>query len=310
MTLSVAAQLLRQEAMRQLANANKRITRLASKDIQGGDIVVERAKAELEAIKALPATNYREIQTVAARARRLDQSAGTRAQSFQKAATRAYRDDLVEQALDPNNVLHMTKDQLAEVYAIQRSRLRDRVRYVQKAIGGNNFMTRKADELVHLDVRGASVNTLRSFVSRSAKTLKSKTLTVEGAKKQLERGIELFGDVYSQMTDEQRGAVWEAMRREMMLGSLSSPDAIELIKTVMEDDKWKAQFFRSETNGEMVAVIGQGLQDTNAKLKKAQIDDRNAWEIIRRGREKWGDKDPNNLNYWSTTTSESMDPLF
>ena len=309
MALSVAAAALRANATRIGANISKRLTRLASKDVQGGDILVARLKAELEEIRAMPVTNYNEARSKEARMRHLNNAAGTKAETFQKAARRAYRDDLIAQTRDPNNILHMKRDELAEVYTYQRSRLRDRLRRVRQSIDGNNFMTRRAEQLLNLDVNGATVNQLRSFVGRSTKALDSDTLTVQGAKKQFQRGVEMFGDSYIRMTDEQRGAVWEAMRRQMSLGSIKSPDAIEVVRAVLEDSKWSAEFFNSETTGEMVAVIGQGAADTKARLVKAQIDDRNGNDILRRGSEKWGDKPEASLDYW-TNHSHNNDYLF
>lgn len=287
MALTVAAQLLRQEAMRLLANADKRITRLASKDIQGGDIVVGRAKAELEAIKALPVTNYREAQTQAARARRLDKSAGTRAQSFQKAATRAYRDDLVDKAQDPFTVTRMSKAELAEVFSIQRSRLRDRLRRVRGTVG-DNYMTHEAQKILDDYDAQADHNKLRSLVGRSSKALSAKTLTVRGAQEQIQQGIEMFGEAYQNMTDEQRRALWDALHRQTEVSNLGSPEVAELVHAVLSDQKFNAAFFRSSSTGEMQAVIGQGFKDTKIKQKKAAIDDRIARNILRRGFEKKG----------------------
>lgn len=287
MNLSVAARLLLKDAQRQLANANKRITRLAQKDIQGGDLVVERVKAEIEEIKSLPTSNYREIQTVAARARRLDQSAGTRAQSFQKAATRAYRDDLVERAKDPFTVSRMTKDELAEVHSIQRSRLRDRLRYVRNAVG-ENYMTNVAQKILDDYDPQADHNKLRSLVGRSSKALSSKTLSPKGAREQIQQGVEMFGDVYLDMTDEQRRALWDALHRQTEVMNLGSPEVAELVHAVMSDQNFKAMFFRSSSSGEMQAVIGQGFKDTKIKQKKAMIDDRIARNILRRGFERDG----------------------
>lgn len=287
MALSVAAAALHSNATRIGANISKRLTRLASKDVQGGDILVARLKAELEEIRAMPVTNYREAQSKEARMRRLDKAAGTRDRSFQKAAKRAYRDDLVAQANEPFNIIRMSKDQLAEVHDIQRSRLRDKVRRVKKGIGGNNFMTRKVEELLDRDPQSLNHNQLRSLVSNAAKFLNSKTLTVQGAKKQLHQGIELFGDAYNQMSDEQRGAVWEAMRRQMEYLGLASSDAAEIVNGVVNDQKYKAMFLTAPT-GELQAVIGQGLNDTRAKYHKAQVENRVARNILRRGFEKKG----------------------
>jgi hypothetical protein len=287
MTLTVAASELLKDALRLLANANKRITRLAQKDIQGGDLVVERAKAEMEAIKSLPTSNYREIQTVAARARRLDQSAGTRAQSFQKAATRAYRDDLVDRAKDPFTVTRMTKDELAEVHSIQRSRLRDRLRRVRNAVG-DNYMTNVAQKILDDYDPQADHNKLRSLVGRSSKALSSKTLSPKGAREQIQKGVEMFGDVYMDMTDEQRRALWDALHRQTEVMNLGSPEVAELVHAVMSDQNFKAMFFRSSSSGEMQAVIGQGFKDTKIKQKKAMIDDRIARNILRRGFERDG----------------------
>ena len=286
MALSVAAAALNKEAMRYLANTTKRITRLAQKDIKGGDLAVERVKAQIDKIKSMPAANYREIQAKEAAARRLDKAAGTRAQGFQKAAKRAYNDNLVAQANDPFNVIRMTKDQLDEVYAIQRSRLRDKVRRVKKGVGGN-FMTRKVDALLEQDPKSMNHNQMRSLVSKAAKGLNSKTLTVQGAKKQLQQGVEMFGDAYNQMNDEQRGAVWEAMRRQMEYLGLASGDAAEIVNGVVNDQKYKAMFLTAST-GELQAVIGQGLNDTRAKYHKAQVENRVAANILKRGFEKKG----------------------
>lgn len=287
MTLTPAAADLRSTATRLGANISKRLTRLASKDIQGGDILIGHMKAELEAIKQMPVTNYREAQSMVARMRRLDKAAGTRARTFQKAAKRAYRDDLVAQANDPFNVTRMSRDQLAEIYAIQRSRLRDKVRRVKKGIDGNNFMTRKVDALLEQDPKGLNHNQLRSLVSKAAKDLNSKTLTVTGAKKQLQQGIEMFGEAYNQMNDEQRGAVWEAMHRQMQYLGLASGDAAEIVNGVVNDQKYKAMFLTAP-NGELQAVIGQGLNDTRAKYHKAQVENRVAANILKRGFEKKG----------------------
>lgn len=294
MNLSVAARLLLKDAQRQLANANKRITRLAQKDIQGGDLVVERAKAEMEAIKSLPTSNYREVQTVAARARRLDQSAGTRAQSFQRAATRAYRDDLVDRAKDPFTVSRMTKDELAEVFSIQRSRLRDRLRHVRDAVG-DNYMTHVAQKILDDYDPQADHNKLRSLVGRSSKALSSKTLSPKGAREQIQQGVEMFGDVYLDMTDEQRRALWDALHRQTEVMNLGSPEVAELVHAVMSDQNFKAMFFRSSSSGEMQAVIGQGFKDTKIKQKKAMIDDRIARNILMRVFERDGAELPDSL---------------
>ena len=287
MALTPAAATLSKNATRIGANISKRLTRLASKDVQGGDILVDRLKAELEAIRATPVTNYREAQAKEAHMRRLDKSAGTRAHSFQKAAKRAYNDDLVAQANDPYNVTRMSRDQLAEVYALQRSRLRDKVRRVKKGINGNNFMTRKVDALLEQDPKNLNHNQMRSLVSKAAKDLSSKTLTVQGAKKQIQQGVEMFGDVYNQMNDEQRGAVWEAMHRQMQYLGLASGDATEIVNGVVNDQKYKAMFLTAPT-GELQAVIGQGLNDTRAKYHKAQVENRVAANILKRGFEKKG----------------------
>lgn len=287
MALSIAAAALRSNATRIGANISKRLTRLAAKDVQGGDILVAHLKAELEEIRAMPVTNYREAQSKEARMRRLDKAAGTRVQSFQKAAKRAYRDNLVAQANDPFNVTRMSRDQLAETYAIQRSRLREKVRRVKKGINGNNFMTRKVDALLKQDPKSMNHNQLRSAVSKAAKDLISKTLTVSGAKKQLQQGIDMFGDVYNQMNDEQRGAVWEAMRRQAEYLGLASGDAAEIVNGVVNDQKYKAMFLTAP-NGELQAVIGQGLNDTRAKYHKARVENRVAANILKQGFEKKG----------------------
>lgn len=287
MALSPAAAGLSKDLTRVLANLSKRITRLKQKDVKGGDLVTERTIAKIAEIRSMPRSNYGEIKSALAQARRLDKSAGTRARSFQKAAKRAYNDDLVAQANDPFNITRMSRDQLAETYAIQRSRLRDKVRRVKKGIDGNNFMTRRVDALLEQDPKSMNHNQLRSAVSKAAKNLQSKTLTVSGAKKQLQQGVEMFGDAYNQMNDEQRGAVWEAMHRQKEYLGLASADAAEIVNGVVNDQKYKAMFLTAPT-GELQAVIGQGLNDTRAKYHKARVENRVAANILKRGFEKKG----------------------
>lgn len=300
MTLSVTAAALRSNATRIGANISKRLTRLAAKDIQGGDILVARLKAELDEIRAMPVTNYREAQTKEARMRRLDKAAGTRDRSFQKAAKRVYNDDLVAQANDPNKLIRMTKEQLQEALSVQRSRLRNRVRRVKQSIDGNNFMTRRAENLLKEKTANASINRLRSLAKGSAKALRSKSLTPEGAKEIVQRGVDMFGEVYLELDDEQRSALWKAMRREMELNSISSPDAIDIVKTSVESVKKKFGFFRSLSSDELLAAIGDSSSDVDVKLKRMEIDDRNSSDIINRGKEKWGSK-PNPVSWTSPT---------
>lgn len=287
MALTPKAAALRSNATRIGANISKRLTRLASKDVQGGDILVARLKAELAEIRAMPVTNYHEARSKEARMRSLDEAAGTRDQTFQKAAKRAYRDSIVAEANDSFNISRMSRDRLAEVYDIQRSRLRGKVWRVKKGIGGNNVMTRKAEELLDRDPKGLNHNQLRSLVGKAANYLNAKTLTVQGAKKQLQQGVKLFGDVYNQMNDEQRGAVWEAMHRQMEQLGLSSGYAAEIINGVVNDQKYQAMFLTAPT-GELQAVIGQGLNDTRAKYHEAQVKNRAARNILKSACEKKG----------------------
>lgn len=300
MALSVAAAALRNNATRIGANISKRLTRLASKDVKGGDILIERMKTELEAIKQMPVTNYREAQAKEARMRRLDKAAGTRARSFQRAAKRAYNDDLVDRASDPNTLIRMTKEQLQDTLSAQRNRLRTRVKNVKQSIDGNNFMTRRAENLLKEKTANASINRLRSLVNDSSKALKSKSLTPEGAKMIVQQGVEMFGDIYLELNDEQRSALWKAMRREMELNSISSPDAIEIVKTAVESVKKKFGFTRDLSSDELIAAIGESSSDVEVKLKRIEIDNINSASIISRGKEKWGSK-PSTVS-WSSPT--------
>lgn len=298
MKLTPAAAALSSKASKIGANISKRLTRLGAKNVKGGDILLERLTSELAEIRAMPVTNYREAQSKEARMRRLDRKAATRASSFQKAAKRAYNDRLTEIANDPNAVIRMNKEQLRETYTVQRSRLRDRVRSVRKTIDGNNFLTRRAENLLKESSKDATLNRLRSLVSHSSKALKSKSLTPAGAKELVERGVELFGEHYRNLTDEQRSALWKAMRREMEVSSLSSPDAIEIIKTAMEQGYKKFGFTKSTVTDELIAALGNSMDDVNVELKRIEIDQRNSQAIIERGMKKWGSA-PNPLS-WST----------
>lgn len=299
MALSPAAAALSKNATRLGANISKRLTRLASKDVKGGDILITRLQTQLEEIRALPVTNYREAQTKEARMRRLDKAAGTRSESFHKAAKRAYRDDLVARASDPNRVLRMTKDELSEVLAVQRSRINGRVRRVKQAINGDNILTRRAEKLLKEETSGASLNRLRSLVSSSTKALAAKSLTPKGAAEIIQYGVDAFGEIYNNLNEEQRSALWKAMRREMELNSISSPDSIELIKTVIETGKLSFGFIESATGEELEAAIGKTLGEAEVNTKRMEINQKNVDDIINNGKVKWLGKDATNNDFWS-----------
>ena len=304
MALTPAAAALNKNTSRIGANISKRLTRLASKDVKGGDILIERLKAELEEIMATPVTNYREAQSKEARMRRLDKAAGTRARTFQKAAKRAYNDDLVAQAKDPNKIIRMSKDQLAETFAIQRSRLRDRVRGVKESVG-NNYMTRLAEGLLDdYDPKTADHNKLRSLVNRSSKYLSTKTLSVKGANAHIEKGVELVGEQYRTWSDKQRSAFWKAVHLEMELNGLSSTAAIEVVKTAMTDSKLQAVFSEDVSTGELTVYIGQSLNEAKAKAKRAEMDRQMGDEYYRQAFEKKGLEMP-----FSLSDSEKDDPF-
>lgn len=289
MALTPAAAELSKELTRVLGNITKRNSRLKQKDVKGANLVTERTDTKIEEIRSMPRSNYGEIKSALAQARRLDKSAGTRAQSFQKAAKRAYNDDLVAQAMDPNKTIRMTKEQLQETLSIQRSRIRKRVWRVKQTIDGDNFMTHRAENLLKEGTEGASINRLRSLVFSNTKALKSKVLTPQGAKEFVQHGVDMFGDVYNDLTDEQRSALWKAMRREMELNSLTSPDAIDIIKAAIESIKKQFDFTRSSSD-ELLAAIGDSASSVEVQIKRMEIDDRNSQEIIRKGKEKWGSR--------------------
>ena len=287
MALTPAAAELSKELTRVLGNIAKRNTRLKQKDVKGANLVTERTDAKIEEIRSMPHSNYGEIKSALAKARRLDKSAGTRAQSFQKAAKRAYRDDLVAQASDPNTMTRMTKDQLSEAYAIQRSRLRGRLHSVTNSVG-NNFMTRRAEKLLDNDPKNMTLNQLRSISSKTTNALKSQTLTVAGANSHIEKGVALVGEDYRTWSDEQRTAFWNAVHREMETSGLSSTNSIEVVKTAVNDKKYNYKFRTSKTTGELEAILGQSLADVEAKERRREIDERVGNTIIEEGFKKHG----------------------
>ena len=310
MALTPAAAELSKELTRVLANVSKRNTRLKQKDVKGADLVTERTAAKIEEIRSMPRSNYGEIKSALAQARRLDKGAGTRAQSFQKAAKRAYNDDLVDRAKDPNNVIRMSKDELAETFSIQRSRLRGRIRSVKKSIGGNNFMTHLAEDLLdEYDPNTADHNKLRSLVGRASKYLhNSKTLTVQGANDHIEKGVALVGEKYRSWSDEQRTAFWEAVHREMELTGLSSVEAIEVVKTAMSDQKMET-LFDTAPNGKLRAVIDRTLSGAKAKLARLKASEERGRRYLREGFEKHGAEIPDSLRSFLLEDSEEDQPF-
>lgn len=271
MALTPAAAELSKELTRVLGNIIKRNIRLKQKDVKGANLVTERTDTKIEEIRSMPRSNYGEIKSALAQARRLDKAAGTRAQSFQKAAKRAYNDDLVVQASDPNTMSQMTKDQLAEAYAIQRSRLRGRLRNVTKAVG-NNFMTRRAEKLLDNDPKNMTLNQLRSISSKTSTALNTQTLTVAGANAHIEKGVALVGEDYRTWNDEQRTVFWSKVHQEMELSGLSSTNSIDVVKTAVYDKKFYYKFRTSKTTGELEIILGQSLADVEANERRSELD--------------------------------------
>lgn len=308
MALTPAAAELSKELTRVLANVSKRNTRLKQKDVKGANLVTERTDVKIEEIRSMPRSNYGEIKSALAQARRLDKSAGTRAQSFQKAAKRAYNDDLVERAKDPNNVIRMTKDELTETFSVQSSRLRGRIRSVKKSINGNNFMTRLAEDLLdEYDPKTADHNKLRSLVGRASKYLDYKTLTAQGANDHIEKGVALVGGKYRTWSDAQRTAFWEAVHREMELSGLSSVEAVEVVKTAMSDRKMEA-LFDTAPDGKLRAVIDRTLSGAKAKLARLKASEERGRRYLKEGFEKHGVEIPETLRSFLLGDEEEGQP--
>lgn len=311
MALTPAAAELSKELTRVLANISKRNTRLKQKDEKGANLVTERTDAKIAEIRSMPRSNYGEIKSALAQARRLDKSAGTRDRSFQKAAKRAYNDNLVEMAKDPNNVIRMSKDELAETFSVQSSRLRGRIRSVKKTINGNNFMTHLAEDLLdEYDSKTANHNKLRSLVGRASKYLNnSKTLTVQGANDHIEKGVALVGEKYRTWSDAQRTAFWEAVHREMELTGLSSVEAIEVVKTAMSDQKMEV-LFDTAPDGKLRAVIDRSLSGAKAKVARLKEREGRGWRYIKEGFEKHGVEIPESLRSFLLEDNEEEQPFF
>lgn len=310
MALTVKAAELSKELTRVLANVSKRNTRLKQKDVKGANLVTERTDTKIAEIRSMPRSNYGEIKSALAQARRLNESAGTWAESFQKAAKRAYNDDLVKRAKDPNNVIRMSKDELAETFSVQRSRLRGRVRSVKKSINGNNFMTRLVEDLLdEYDSKTADHNKLRSLVARASKYLNnSKTLTVQGANDHIEKGVALVGEKYRTWSDAQRTAFWEAIHREMELTGLSSVEAIDVVKTTMSDQKMEA-LFDTAPDGKLRAVIDQSLSGAKAKLARLKASEERGRRYLKEGFEKHGAEIPETLRSFLLDDNEEDQPF-
>lgn len=309
MALTPAAAELSKELTRVLANVSKRNTRLKQKDVKGANLVTENTDAKIGEIRSMPRSNYGEIKSALAQARRLDKSAGTRDRTFQKAAKRAYNDDLVERAKDPNNVIRMTKDELTETFAVQRSRLYDRIRSVKKSINGNNFMTHIAEDLLdEYDPKTADHNKLRSLVGRASKYLKYKTLTVQGANDHIEKGVALVGEKYRTWSDAQRTAFWEAVHREMELSGLSSVEAIEVVKTATSDQKMEA-LFDTAPDGKLRAVVDRSLSGAKAQLARLKEREERGRRYLKDAFEKHGAEIPETLRSFLFEDNEEDQPF-
>ena len=203
----------------------------------------------------------------------------------------------------------MTKDELTETFAVQRSRLYDRIRGVKKSINGNNFMTHTAEELLdEYDPKTADHNKLRSLVGRASKYLNYKTLTVQGANDHIEKGVALVGDEYRTWSDAQRTAFREAVHREMEVSGLSSVEAMEVVKTAMSDQKMKT-LFDTAPDGKIRAVIDRTLSGAKAKLARLKASEERGRRYLKEGFEKHGAEIPETLRSFLLEDNEEDQPF-
>lgn len=242
-----------------IANLALAAARALSGNLSGN---IARRVARVEKMGATNASTiaFRELQKAAqpvtrnewvkraAQLQRLNEAPGTRVKSAEQVAkrdsTRLRNEQLRSASADVNTRIRMSRGELVDAARLARADTRRRIRDVRKHVG-DNFAARKAEEIANsLNLKG-SRNEILSVLSSLEKTKKYKTLTRSGARAMEQAGLEAFGEVYADMDDEQKSAIWRRMESEQVKQSLSSQEVQAMIKAVL-NDHYQVAFTRVE----------------------------------------------------------------
>lgn len=225
----------------------------------------------------------------AAELNRLDNAKGTHAKTAAKVAQReAQREanaSLRQRSSDVNTRVKMSREELIDAARLARADVRRKIREVRKVIGNKNFASSLAEEAAdNLNLKG-SRNQILSDLTRLEKVKRYKTLTIEGAQRMEDAGVEAFGEEFGDMTNEQKSAVWRKAQEIAIKESLSSLEVQAMIKAILKG-KIKPIFTRKENPdglSYLVVDFGNSLQDAMVQKAKRETAEELLAQYIRNG---------------------------
>ena len=163
-------------------------------------------------IRALPAPKTRnEALSRAAELARLDRSQATRHGGAEKAAVREQRTasrEATREHLKRNPRLLPSAEDVKELTDSTLKSLRGKSKRV-KATYGDTHATRALDGWEENRNPDATPRQKVAELRRLMEIEGYEGITVKGAKKQQQRGLDAFGDQYKDWTSEQKGAAWQ-----------------------------------------------------------------------------------------------------
>lgn len=275
---------LTRQMLRQSRNMARRSENIRALGMQTKDMDrLKQAQTKLDALRDASGTlqnaKRSELLKVASEFNKLDTSPGTRVQTAANAYRREQqakrRSDLLEALNNPQAASRLTAPELKEAAQLARKKMRDQARYVEKKTGSSTHATRKLKEATAQKLSSMNRNQLLSHVSRLGDISRYEGMTVQGAREQMARGVEWFGDQWMNYSPEEQSAIWDEVHKYRAAHETRSDVAIYTIKEQLDEGRrhgyTKATFDRDPSSGN-IRGVNFGYDTTageSAREKKA-----------------------------------------
>ena len=267
------------QAMAHNAAALDRIAKRAARLRKQG--ISTKAMEEFEAIRSKVPTTRNEAVAKASKLAKLDRSPGLRSSTagkvFAKEQAAQARKDLIAAASNPATRRRMSAADLKEASRLMAKSLRGKVART-KAKYGETHATRKFDGYMATLPKNPTRNQLASRAYELSRMANWEGITVEGAEKEIQRGIDAFGDAYRDWSHAQRGAAWDKVHELAKEWSVSSGEALETISIISRD---QSAAFYTDAKGVLRAEIGHDPKDAQVKAARAQASEEVAARYLR-----------------------------
>lgn len=264
--------------LRALRKESARLSKnIAARQARNPDNASFRRAAE---IRALPAPKTRnEALSRAAELNRLDQSAATRHGGAEKAAIReqrATRREATKDFLKRNPRQLPPEEDVKDLTDSTRRSLRAKARRV-KAEHGDTHATLALESWEENRNPNATHRQKTAELRRLLEISDYEGISVKGAKKQQQRGVEAFGDQYKDWTHEERGAAWQGFQdyARSLSSNVRSDQVLADIKAAVAEGTLSVSFYTKKVSDgkggkrdELRAVTRPNLSEAVAEATK------------------------------------------